>query len=84
MGRCLSERGAQFNPECRKMLESYTSVAQTQRGPAICVPDVQKACPNLPTPDLYACIHEKKPTFSQACQTFLDTTPELNFHHHPH
>ena len=69
---CLAERGARLSESCRgvlKMAMAYN--VQENSGPAACVPDVQRLCPDLRSTALGDCITDKQKQFSEACQKYL-------------
>lgn len=68
---CLEDRGAQLSTDCRDQLKAAMALAQDPSGPAACIPDVQRLCPDL-KPDAFArCMAEQQPNFSDACQKYL-------------
>jgi hypothetical protein len=68
---CLADRGDQLSPDCRDQLKAAMALAQDPTGPAACIPDVQRLCPDL-KPDVFArCMADQQSHFSDACQKYL-------------
>ena len=68
---CLSDRGRQLSAACRDQLKAAMSLVQDPSGPALCIPDVQRLCPDLKAEALSRCIADQQPHFSDACQNYL-------------
>ena len=72
---CLSERGSQLSAVCRDQLKTAMSLAQDPSGPAACIPDVQRLCPDMKPQALAQCIGAQQSNFSAACQHYLQSAP---------
>jgi len=70
---CLAERGDQLSPTCRDQLKSAMTLVQDPTGPAACIPDVQRLCPDLTPRALASCITDQQPNFSAACKRYLQS-----------
>lgn len=71
---CLAQRGSQLSASCQSVLKTAMSAMSDPSGPASCVNDIQRECPNLKTNALAQCVMEKQGQFSKACQTYLQST----------
>jgi hypothetical protein len=70
---CLSDRGSQLSAACRDQLKTAMSLAQDPSGPAACIPDVQRLCPDMKPQALAKCIGAQQSNFSAACQQYLQS-----------
>jgi hypothetical protein len=70
---CLSNRGDQLTPGCRDQLKKAMALMDDPTGPAACVPDVQRLCPDLKSQALISCIASQKANFSDACKRYLQS-----------
>ena len=70
---CLAERGDQLPPACRDQLKSAMTLVQDPTGPAACIPDVQRLCPEMTPAALSSCITSQLPNFSEACKRYLQS-----------
>jgi hypothetical protein len=68
---CLAERGDQLSTPCRDQLQSAMELIKDPSGPAACIPDVQRLCPDLKAQALGPCISAQQANFSAACQRYL-------------
>jgi len=68
---CLAERGDQLSAGCRDALNAAMEMAQDPTGPAACIPDIQRYCPELSPTALAKCIAEQKANFGETCQKYL-------------
>jgi hypothetical protein len=68
---CLEERGTHLSADCRDQLQSAMALAQDPSGPAACIPDVKRLCPDLKPQAFARCLTEQMPHFSEACQAYL-------------
>jgi len=68
---CLSDRGSQLSAACRDQLKTAMSLAQDPSGPAACIPDVQRLCPDMKPQALAQCIGAQQSNFSAACRQYL-------------
>ena len=68
---CLADRGAQLSPNCRDQLKDAMTLAQDPAGPAACIPDVQRLCPDLKPEAFARCMADQQPNFSEACRKYL-------------
>jgi hypothetical protein len=70
---CLTDRGDQLSTPCRDQLKTAMSVMKDPTGPASCVPDVQRLCPNLESKALGQCITDQQGNFSESCRAYLQS-----------
>ena len=70
---CLAQRGNQLSASCQSVLKTAMSAMSDPSGPASCVNDIQRECPNIKTNALAPCVMEKQAQFSKACQTYLQS-----------
>ena len=68
---CLAERGNQLTADCRDEFKAAMALAQDPSGPAACIPDVERLCPDRTPQAIAACISGQQSHFSQACQKYL-------------
>ena len=68
---CLADRGPQLSPDCRDQLKAAMALAQDPSGPAACIPDVQRLCPDLKPEAFARCMAEQQSHLSEACQKYL-------------
>jgi hypothetical protein len=71
---CLSERGDRLSADCRQQLKEAMALVQDPSGPAACIPDVQRLCPDRTPQAIAACISDQQPHFSKACQDYLQAS----------
>ena len=68
---CLAKRGDQLSAACRGQLKKAMAMMEDPSGPAACIPDVQRLCPDLSAKALTSCISAQQANFSAACQHYL-------------
>jgi len=68
---CLADRGAQLSADCRDQLKGAMALAQDPAGPAACIPDIQRLCPDLKPEAFARCVADQQSHFSEACRKYL-------------
>jgi hypothetical protein len=70
---CLDKRGDKLSAPCRDQLQKAMDLMEDPSGPAACIPDVQRLCPDLKAKALASCMSDQQANFSAACQQYLQS-----------